>query len=318
MDQMNLFAGATAPVLVAWGAGVDSTAMLVELVERGERVNHVLTADTGAEHPDTYAFRDVFIAWLEARGVPVTVIKYEPTKFKHEIGYRSIDDNCVTNSTLPSISFGGKGCSQKWKVEPQNRWAKTWAPAQACWAAGGKVVKLIGYDCSPADSNRYAHAEGHNADELYEYRYPLREWGWTRKDCEARIARAGLPVPRKSACYMCCATKPHELEQMPCGYLRRIVLIEAQAEHRYKVPAPGKRPQEGLWRHSVKGMRGATARPGSMSQYIADKGLLPAEDIATVKALAPIATGSADAMIAAARAGYFDAAGAPAFYAHVR
>lgn len=37
----------------------------------------------------------------------------------------------------------------------------------------------------------------------YEIRYPLREWGLTRRDCGKMIADAGLPVPPKSACFFC-------------------------------------------------------------------------------------------------------------------
>lgn len=37
-----------APVIAAWGAGVDSTAMIVELATRGEPVDMVLFADPGA------------------------------------------------------------------------------------------------------------------------------------------------------------------------------------------------------------------------------------------------------------------------------
>ena len=62
-----------APVLAAWGAGVDSTAFLIEMIERGERIDQVLFADTGSEKPQTYAFVDLFRRWLAERGVPCEV-----------------------------------------------------------------------------------------------------------------------------------------------------------------------------------------------------------------------------------------------------
>ena len=37
------------PVIAAWGAGVDSTAMIVELADRREPVDMVLFADPGAD-----------------------------------------------------------------------------------------------------------------------------------------------------------------------------------------------------------------------------------------------------------------------------
>lgn len=49
----DLFGIVEVPVVAAYGAGLDSTAMLVEMVEAGERVDHVLFADTGAEKPVT-------------------------------------------------------------------------------------------------------------------------------------------------------------------------------------------------------------------------------------------------------------------------
>lgn len=42
---------ATYPVVAAWGMGVNSTAMIIEWVARGRRLDAVLTADTGAESP---------------------------------------------------------------------------------------------------------------------------------------------------------------------------------------------------------------------------------------------------------------------------
>jgi hypothetical protein len=146
------------------------------------------------------------------------------------------------------------------------------------------VTKLIGYDCSPADLKRYAERDGYT-DDRYHYRYPLREWGWKRPDCEERIRQAGLPVPPKSACWMCTATKPHELhntDDYPPALLRRIVLMEARA-------APRLRTTEGLWRKAVKGTHGGTAKPGSMTEYIRDQGLLPADEVEHIIEAAPAA-----------------------------
>lgn len=47
------------PVVLAYGIGVDSTAMLIELVARGETPDLVLTADTGSEKPATYDYLDI-------------------------------------------------------------------------------------------------------------------------------------------------------------------------------------------------------------------------------------------------------------------
>jgi hypothetical protein len=134
------------PVVAAWGIGLDSTAMLIELVTRGEAPDVVLTADTGAEREETYAFLPLFQRWIDDHGLEHHVVRYTPKRFKHWPPYATILENVLTNGTLPSISMGRGSCSLKWKVEPQDRWVAGWEPAKAAWAAGRTVTKLIGYD----------------------------------------------------------------------------------------------------------------------------------------------------------------------------
>lgn len=267
------------PVLAAWGAGVDSTAMLIELVARGEAPDAVLMADTGSERPETLAYIPLFRDWLDRHDVENHVVRYEPKRFKHWPPYKSLLENLLTNGTLPSISFNRHSCSAKWKISPQDQWAETWPPALAAWARGERVVKLIGYDCSPADNRRYAHREGHE-DPRFAFRYPLREWGWSRTDCIVRIKREGLPVPVKSSCFFCAAMKPDEVRSLPPVYLRLIILIEARA-------APRLRSVDGLWRSPILGKRGAEARPGSMTQFIREQRLLSSAEIDEIIRQAP-------------------------------
>lgn len=267
------------PVLAAWGAGVDSTAMLIELVARDEPVDHVLFADVGAEKAETLAFLSVFRAWLADHGVPSDVVRYTAKNFKNWPPYRTLTENLLTNGTLPGIAFGRGTCSQKWKAAPQHAWAKTWAPAREAWAAGKKVTKLIGYDAGPADDRRFRVAQAMD-DPHYVHRYPLREWGWTRNDSIARIREAGLPVPVKSACFFCTAARPDEVRRLPPEQLRQIVLIEARAQPRLQ-------KVEGLWRQAVKGTRGAEPRPGSMTAFIRQERLLADDEIDAIAAVAP-------------------------------
>ncbi|WP_169476537.1 MULTISPECIES: hypothetical protein [unclassified Novosphingobium] len=262
------------PVVAAWGMGVDSTAMIVEWVTRGLPLSVVLTADTGVEREETYAYLPIFQRWMDRHHIEHHVVRYVPKRFKHWPPYFTLLENCLTNATLPSISFGRHSCSAKWKIQPQDQWVAGWSPAQQRWACGGKVVKLIGYDSSPADSRRYAHREGHVSD-LYDYHYPLREWGWDRDACTARIRAEGLPVPIKSACWLCLAQKTSELMTLPRWCLRLIVLVEARA-------APRLVTVEGLWRTSTR------ERPGSMTRFIRDRALLPAVEIDAIIAGAPV------------------------------
>jgi len=261
-----------APVVAAWGAGVNSTAMIIELVRRGEAPDMVLLAAM-PEQPHTTALIPVFRAWMDAHGVANEIVEYQVTRVKHWPPYNDLLEACLTNGTLPSIAFGLHSCSARHKISPQDKWVKHWPPACRAWDAGQKVTRLIGYDCSARDNQRYAHRDGHVSD-LYDYRYPLREWGWTREDCECCIADAGLPPFGKSSCFFCSGMQPDEVRALPPEQLRLIVLLEARA-------APRLKSVEGLWRRSTR------TRPGSMTAFIRAEHLLDASDIDAIIASAP-------------------------------
>lgn len=74
--------------------------------------------------------------------------------------------------------------------------------------------------------------------------------------------------------------KPDEVRSLPPAYLRLIVLIEARAK-------PRLRTVEGLWRSPIAGKRGNEPRPGAMTDFIRDAGLLPAAEIEHIIRTAP-------------------------------
>lgn len=162
-----------APVVAAYGMGTNSTALLVEYVRRGLRVDLVLAADTGGERPQTYAYAEMFSRWLVERGYPPVLF----VRYTNRAGVVvTLEDDCLRKETLPSKAFGYSGCSLKWKIEPQEKFVNNWQPAKDAWAIGEKVVKLIGYDADEperADRRRQKDAE----DGKYTYVYPLIEWG---------------------------------------------------------------------------------------------------------------------------------------------
>jgi hypothetical protein len=258
LNQIGLFVdqATPAPVIVNLGLGVDSVARLVGLHQRGETPDLILFADTGGEKPDTYAYLDVIGGWLAAVGFPTVTVVRRP---EGRSGYRTLEGNCLKNETLPSLAFGMKGCSLKWKAEAMDHFllgrrrghrSPGWALAVAARDAGKKPIKLIGYDAGPKDSRR---AVKRTEDDHFVYRYPLREWGWARERCIDEISAAGLPVPVKSACFFCPASQEWELYWLAARHpelLLRALAMEDQARD-------GK---HGL--HAVKGLWGRKAPRG--------------------------------------------------------
>lgn len=206
-----------APIIVCYGGGVDSTAMLVALKRQGIRPDLITFADVGAEKPETYETVEIMSAWCESVGFPtITTCRKITTD---QVTYEDLTGNCLVNETLPSLAFGMKSCSIKWKQDPQDYAVKgckrgpnkcdphpLWIDAQA---RGVKPVKLIGYDSGKADIRRSKKLKDHDDD--FDYRYPLQMLGWQREDCIAAIVQEGLPVPIKSACFFCPASQKWEL-----------------------------------------------------------------------------------------------------------
>jgi hypothetical protein len=182
--------------------GVNSTALLCGLAERGIRPDLILAADTGGEKPETYAFRDEIALWLPRVGFPELVM------VRNDGMYSSLEDNCLRKQMLPSKAYGYSSCSDKYKIRPQNKYCNNWLPARACWAAGGKVQKAIGYDAG--EPHRAKKAE----DDRYRYWYPLIEWDWAREECLAAIQRHNLSIPVKSACWFCPASTKREVLEL--------------------------------------------------------------------------------------------------------
>lgn len=228
-------------LIVSYGAGVDSTAMLVGMYQRFEKPDLILFADTGSEKPETYAYLPVINAWLDRIGWPrVTVVKNPRPKS----GDKSLHESCLRNSVLPALAFGRHQCSLVWKRDPQVAFVKKWQPAIETWARGELVTFCVGYDAGPRDSCRSYKAEG-KASAGFQNRFPLIEWGWDRDRCVAEIAAAGLPVPVKSACFFCPASKKAEVTWL-AGHHPSLAAIAVEMERR--ASARGLRTVKGLGR----------------------------------------------------------------------
>jgi hypothetical protein len=252
------------PVIVACGVGRDSTAMLIRMWREKWRPDAILFANVGSEKAGTYAYVPILREWLKKVGFPdLTVVRYQP-RFAP---YRSLEGNMTQNATLPGATFGYGSCTMKWKVEPQNKWTRGWEPAQQAWAAGQRVVKLIGFEADEDYRMNRADCKAHSGKgspdgHLYEYQYPLMDWGMTLDKCIEEIESVGLPVPPKSACFFCPNQKPHEVEALSPAELGRTILMELVAE-------PYNQNVHGLWRRPRK----SDGRPGSITEYAIEREL---------------------------------------------
>ena len=66
--------------IVSYGGGANSTALLVGLHQHRIPVDLILFADTGAEHPHTYAYLNIMDRWLKDHGMPPITRVYKYTQ----------------------------------------------------------------------------------------------------------------------------------------------------------------------------------------------------------------------------------------------
>jgi hypothetical protein len=200
--------------VLSYGMGTDSTGILARYFELGlqqtDPIDIILTADTGdgpfrpGERRRTYAYIDIVNAWLSVCGFPqITIVRKGGRD-------ETLYENCIRLNMLPSLAYGFKGCSQKYKVEAQEKYLNNHPDAKAWWARGQLITKMIGYE--HRENKRWSKAK--RTDDKYEYEYPLVDWEWNRPECEAAILRVGLPLPGKSSCFFCPASTLAEIRDL--------------------------------------------------------------------------------------------------------
>ena len=222
--------------IVSYGGGANSTALLIGLHRHCIPVDLILFADTGGEHPHTYAYLDIMDRWLKDHGMPEITRVYKTTKDGRRL---TLEDECLKSGMLPSIAYGFKRCSLKHKIGPQEKFCNNYPPCREVWASGKKVVKFIGYDAGEQYRSDKVLLRD-LADPKYSKWYPLMEWGWDREACVRAIEAAGLPQPGKSSCFFCPSMRAEEIIDLREHYpelFRRALALEDNARANLKTMA---------------------------------------------------------------------------------
>ena len=185
---------------IAYGGGVQSTALVVLATQGDVAVSHALFANVGddSENPETLTYvRDIVTPWAAARGVTVhelhrvTRVGARETLLERLTrAQRSID---IPLRMSPDGAPGNRNCTNTFKLKVLAKWLKS----HGATALDPATLYIgISWDEIERLNNRVG--------EPYErVEYPLIDRRLTRHDCKNLIARAGLPVPPKSSCYFC-------------------------------------------------------------------------------------------------------------------
>jgi len=180
--------------IISYGGGVQTAALLV-LNMNGEVSPAAATAvfsDTGSELAKTYEHVEMM-----ARQYPIEIVR-------SELG--PLHEFVIKEGKVPIPFRGDKGgmlyrrCTDRWKIQQVRRWLRDHGAEQA-------TVQL-------GISTDEAHRMKDSPRKWITHRYPLIELGLSRADCMQVLRDEGLPIPPKSACFMCPFRKHSEWTRM--------------------------------------------------------------------------------------------------------
>jgi len=209
---------------VSFGGGIDSTAMLIEMVKRGIKPDLILFSDVGAEKPSTYKHTDFMNNWLIANNFPQITKVFRVDKNGNRL---TLEQDCLDKNCLPSIAYGYKKCSLKFKAQPQEKYMNNLQDAKDFWSSGGKIIKFIGINADELRRSKIPE------DAKYIYKFPLIDWNMGRDDCIRAIVSAGIPIPEKLNCFFCPSMKRYEILRLKLEYpdlFERALFIEQRAQ----------------------------------------------------------------------------------------
>ena len=163
--------------ILSYGGGLNSTALLIFLLDNGYPLDEVIFADTGGEVPKTYDYLKIIDSYLRDHGIPFKIVK-------------------SNNGTLYE-------CCMRRKVIPSQIWR--WSTRDY------KITPIYAYYRSlKAHINQYLGIAYEERDRMKDSGvsyvtniFPLVDEKLARDDCMQLMLLTDLPMPVRSGCFFC-------------------------------------------------------------------------------------------------------------------
>ena len=178
LSTVGLVREPDAKYVVSYGGGVNSTAMILFLVENKFPLDYVVFSDTGDEMPGTYKYLEVMTKYLKEKDIPFEIVKSKSGK--------SLSQKCLERRVIPSQIW--RWCTRDFKVTPIHAFYRRFK----C-----HVYQYMGIDYG--EVRRMKPAKVDYVTNLY----PLIDFKIDRDGCTDLIQKAGLSIPVKSGCFLC-------------------------------------------------------------------------------------------------------------------
>ena len=169
--------------VVCFSGGKDSTAMLLRMIELGEKIDHIIFSDTGFEYPELYEYIKQIERLISRK---ITIVKSKKPFDEWMFGNLTRGANEGKTRGFPFI-LGACYWMRESKQYPMERFLK-----------GRNYVRCLGI----------ANDEQNRVQKLDTYRYPLIEWGWSEQDCVDYLNKKKILNPlyinfKRLGCYCC-------------------------------------------------------------------------------------------------------------------
>lgn len=195
--------------IISYGAGINSTAMMVFLIENKYPVDAVVFSDTGGERPETYQYLNHAKRYLKRHNIPfVDVMNFRK---------QSLFDKSMRRKVIPSAVW--RWCTRDFKVLPIYRYYRK---------LNAHIFQYVGiaYD----ELHRMKDPKENYVTNVY----PLVDFGIDREQCIKIIRNARLPIPIKSGCYFCpfnSIERWHELYRKYPELYEKAKCLEESSKH---------------------------------------------------------------------------------------
>lgn len=157
---------------LSFGGGVNSTALMLLLTDRGEEFETIFV-NHGGDYPETYNYVD----YLRDIGFEINEIVPDVE------GYHTIYEYSIDKQILPSFRY--RWCTDKFKIRSINNYIDT------------PCTMFIGFDYG--ELKRSLKNKSGKITNIF----PLIDAKMDRNACVDLIKGHGLDIPPKSGCYFC-------------------------------------------------------------------------------------------------------------------
>ena len=165
--------------ILSFGGGLNSTALLVFLIDNKYPLDEVIFADTGGEVPETYNYLKIIDSYLCKHRIPFKIVRSKNG---------ALYDCCIRRKVTPSQIW--RWCTRDYKITPIHAHYRS---------LNNHIIQYLGIAYEERDRMKQSRVE------YVTNIFPLVDNKLSRQDCIdiIMLADADLPIPVRSGCFFC-------------------------------------------------------------------------------------------------------------------